>query len=238
MSGRQLVTGLNRIFRKLFGVETCLACGHEITHSHSFCRSCSKRLRRVPNPCQYCGQVNVIDGCVCPACLLNPPRWQKMIAPLQYRGLLRDYLIQLKYSEATYLANSICMHSIEYFRGSETTPEVLLPVPLHPRRLIERGYNQAGEIARVWSRELNIPLDLHALRRLRHTPSQSGLSANQRVSNTLKAFSYTPTLEYRHVAIVDDIVTTGSTVNEITKLLHRQGVEYVEVWALARAYRD
>jgi len=238
MSGRQLVTGLNRIIRKFFGVETCLACGHEITCSHSFCRSCSKRLRPVPNPCQYCGQVNVSDGYVCPACLLNPPRWQKMIAPLQYRGLLRDYLIQLKYGEALHLANSICMHSIGHFYNGETMPEVLLPVPLHRHRLIERGYNQADEIAGVWSRELKIPLDRHALLRLRHTPSQSGLSANQREKNTLKAFSYNPTVEYRHVAIVDDIVTTGSTVNEITKTLHRQGVEFVEVWALARVCRD
>jgi len=238
MSGRQLLTGLNRLFGKIFAVEVCLACGHQIWQSHSFCNACSKRLQPVPTPCQHCAQVNPCDGPVCPACLLNPPRWQKMIAPLQYEGLVRDCLIQLKYAEASYLANSICMHSIEPFRDSQPRPEVLLPVPLHPRRLVERGYNQAAEIARIWSREFGIPVDHQALRRRRHTPSQSGLDANQREQNTRQAFAYTPSLSYRHVAIVDDIVTTGSTVNEITKVLHRQGVEFVEVWALARVYRD
>jgi ComF family protein len=238
MSERQLLTGLKRLFGKIFAVEVCLACGHEIGQSHSFCNACSQRLEAVPTPCQYCAQINVCDGPVCPACLLNPPRWQKMIAPLKYQGLVRDYLIQLKYAEALYLANSICMHSIEHFRQGQPKPEVLLPVPLHPRRLIDRGYNQAAEIARIWSREFGIPVDRHALLRRRHTPSQSGLSANQREQNTRQAFSYTPTVAYRHVAIVDDIVTTGSTVNEITKVLHRQGVEFVEVWALARVYRD
>ena len=238
MSGRRLLTGLTRLIGNLFAIEACLACGHTISQSHSFCCACSKRLKRVPNPCLYCGQPGVTADSICPACLLNPPRWQKMVAPLQYRGMVRDYLIQLKFSAALHLANSICMHSIEHFRNDEAKPEVLLPVPLHRRRLIERGYNQAHEIAKIWSRELGIPIDQHALKRLRNTPSQSGLSATQRGQNTCNAFSYSPTRDYRHVAIVDDIVTTGSTVAEITRELHRSGVEFVEVWALARVYRD
>jgi ComF family protein len=112
-----------------------------------------------------------------------------------------------------------------------------LPVPLHRERLLERGYNQADEIARIWSRELAIPVDRKALIRTRATPSQSGLSARQRELNVRRAFAYQPKHEYRHVALVDDIVTTGSTVSEIARALHRAGVDYVEVWALARVYR-
>ena len=114
---------------------------------------------------------------------------------------------------------------------------MLLPVPLHRTRLLERGYNQACEIATVWSAALGIPVDRRALTRPRSTQSQSGLSAAQREQNVRQAFAYVPKHEYRHVALVDDIVTTGSTVTEITKLLHRNGVEFVEVWALARVYR-
>jgi ComF family protein len=110
-------------------------------------------------------------------------------------------------------------------------------VPLHRKRLLERGYNQAAEIAQVLSAELDIPVDRRALTRQRDTPVQSGLSAGQRVDNVRQAFNYSPRRDYRHVAVVDDIVTTGSTVTEITGLLHREGVEFVEVWALARAYR-
>ena len=114
---------------------------------------------------------------------------------------------------------------------------MLLPVPLHPSRLRERGYNQAREIARIWSRDFDIPIDQRALRRVRATPLQSGLSATQRADNVRQAFDYSAKRDYRHVAVVDDIVTTGSTVTEITRLLHRGGVEFVEIWALARAYR-
>jgi ComF family protein len=191
----------------------------------------------VPNPCQYCGQPNPVGGLVCPACLLNPPRWQKIIAPLQYRGLVRDYLIQLKFSEALYLARSLGQECIDPFRQSLPKPEVLLPVPLHRTRLFERGYNQAYEIATVLSGALGIPIDRHALTRTRPTSSQSGLSSPQREHNIRNAFAYTPHQEYSHVALIDDIVTTGSTVTEITSVLHSGGVEYVEVWALARVYR-
>ena len=98
-------------------------------------------------------------------------------------------------------------------------------------------FNQADEIAKCWAAALDIKIDRNALRRTRHTLSQSGLSAAQRERNLHSAFSYSSKKRYRHVAIVDDIVTTGSTVQEISKLLHRAGIEYVEVWALARTYQ-
>jgi ComF family protein len=169
--------------------------------------------------------------------LLNPPRWQKMIAPLQYRGLARDYLIQLKFAQALHLAKTLTLHNLDSFRQSLPKPEVLIPVPLYRDRLLERGYNQALEVAAVCSRALGIPVDRHSLIRLRATESQSGLNARQRRLNMRRAFAYTTTRQYRHVAVVDDIVTTGSTAGEITRELHKAGVEYVEIWALARAYR-
>ena len=237
MSGRTLQRGIARALNYLFAPGLCLACGCDLGDASSLCTSCCGQLQRVPNPCQYCGQPNPVEGLVCPACLLNPPRWQKIIAPLQYRGLVRDYLIQLKFSEALYLAKSLGQQCIDQFRQSSPQPEVLLPVPLHRARLLERGYNQAYEIATVCSGALGIPVDRHALTRTRATPSQSGLSSPQRERNIRKAFAYAPKHDYRHVALIDDIVTTGSTVTEITKVLHRGGVEYVEVWALARVYR-
>jgi ComF family protein len=237
MSGRTLRRQIADFINYLFAPGLCLACGCELDNSDSLCDCCGERLERVPNPCRYCGQPNPIPGQVCPACLLNPPRWQRLVAPLQYRGLTRDYLRQLKYDEARHLAKTLCRQCLEPFRQAASRPEVLLPVPLHRERLFERGYNQAQEIAGVWSREFGIPIERKALRRTRATPSQSGLSANQRRQNMHRAFAFRSRREYRHVAIVDDIVTTGSTVTEITKALHRAGVEYVEVWALARVYR-
>jgi len=237
MSGKRLYRAITRFFENLLAPGLCQACGCALDGVGSFCGGCRARLTRVPAPCQACGQPNPVDGLICPRCLLNPPHWQKLVAPFQYRGLVRQYLIELKYAEALHLGKSLCQVSFDAFRRDGPGPEVLLPVPLHRERLFERGYNQAREIARNWSQELDIPIDHGALSRLRSTPSQSGLSAAQRAGNVRGAFAYHPRREYRHVAIVDDIVTTGSTVTEITRLLHRSGVEYVEVWALARAYR-
>jgi len=237
MSGRQLRRAFARTFEWLLAPGLCLACGSEIETSESLCPSCAARLEPVPNPCLHCAEPNPAAGTVCPACLLNPPRWQSMTAPLQYRGLTRRFLHRLKYDDALYLARTLSRPCIDAFAARQPRPEVIMPVPLHDTRLIERGYNQALELAQLWSRRLEIPLERRALARVRQTSSQSGLSAAQRESNLRGAFGYAPRREYRHVALADDIVTTGSTANEICKMLHRAGVEYVEVWALARAYR-
>jgi ComF family protein len=237
MSGRQLLRGITRCLEYLLAPGVCLGCGCDPGDGSSLCASCRERFEAVPNPCCHCGQPNPLDGLVCPACRLNPPPWQKMIAPLHYRGITRDYLLRLKHTEAVYLAECLCRLALEPLRQNWPRPQVLLPVPLHRERLLERGYNQAREIARIWSADLDIPIDRKALTRLRATALQSGLSARQRKSNLRQAFAYAPRRRYRHVAVVDDIVTTGSTVAEITRVLHQAGVEYVEVWALARAYR-
>ena len=237
MSLRLLTRGFGRVIDRLLACEVCLACGAGIDGSAALCEVCARQLRRVPHPCRHCGQPNPAAGNVCPACLRNPPRWQRLVAPLQYRGLARDYLLQLKFSEALHLAPLLCQQCEEPLASGLPRPEVLLPVPLHRERFLRRGFNQAVEIAAVWSRMLDIPLDRRALHRVRTTSSQSGLNAKERARNVRRAFEFRARRAYRHVAIVDDIVTTGSTADEITRVLHRAGVEHVEIWALARAYR-
>lgn len=237
MSGRQLLRGITRCLEYLLAPGVCLACGCDPGNADSLCASCRERIARIHNPCRHCAQPNPIEGLICAACRLNPPPWQKMIAPLQYRGITREYLLRLKNSEAIYLAQCLCQQALPYLRQSRPRPQALLPVPLHRARLLERGHNQAREIARIWSRELDIPVDHRSLARVRATPPQSGLGASRRIENLRQAFEYRPCRGYRHVAVVDDIVTTGSTVSEITRLLHRDGVEHVEIWALARACR-
>jgi ComF family protein len=214
----------------------CPGCQHQLNTSQTFCPRCLERLARVANACQLCGLENQGNGEICAACLYDPPRWQNLIAPLQYRSLARELLLQLKFGESLYHANNLASTVIKSFVTTRP-PEVLLPVPLHHNRFIDRGFNQALEIARILSTQLDIPLDTHMLLRIRDTEAQAGLTANQREKNILKAFSCANTATYRHVAVVDDIVTTGSTANEITKTLHRSGIETVEIWGLARVVK-
>lgn len=238
MTTTQLRQACRQLLYNLLAPGACHACGTATAGPAALCDDCSSRLKRVPTPCAACGEPDPTASSICARCRLNPPRWQNLVAPFQYRGLVRRYLLQLKFNDALYLSRTLCEQALPAFATTTVKPEVLIPVPLHRTRLLERGYNQAEEIARVWSSLLGIPLDRRALSRQKATLSQSGLSAAKRRDNLRNAFAYRPRQNYRHVAVIDDIITTGATVDEITRLLHRRGVEYVEVWALARVYRD
>ncbi len=117
----------------------------------------------------------------------------------------------------------------------EDQPDIIIPVPLHPSRYRERGYNQSLEIARTVSKRLELPLDYRHCIRTHATHSQTELTALQRRSNMRKAFAILKPIPYEHVAILDDVVTTGATVNELAKVLRKSGVKRIDVWACARA---
>ena len=233
MSVRTLVAS---ILGQTIDPALCPGCQHSLKPPQTFCSRCLQRLIKVANACRLCGLENKSAGEICAVCLYDPPRWQRLIAPLQYNELARELLLQLKFGESLYHANSLVSTLIESF-SSNNQPEVLLPVPLHHNRFINRGFNQALEIACILSSNLKIPLDSRSLLRIRDTQAQAGLTANQREKNILKAFACKNDAAYRHVAVVDDIVTTGSTANEITKTLQRAGIEVVEIWGLARAVK-
>jgi len=216
----------------------CLTCKTGIRSLHYFCDSCLQRLRHVSQPCSLCGKPQSLPADICAKCLYDPPYWDSMITPLIYRGLCRDLLIQFKYQHQIYMARCLTHVIRECFISPVSPPEVILPVPLHANRLIERGFNQAEEIARLLSGYSHIPVDLHALKRVRSTPPQSGLSASHRARNLIKAFEYEPRQSYRHIALVDDIVTTGSTIHEISKTVKRRGVSRIDIWGIARAIND
>lgn len=117
-----------------------------------------------------------------------------------------------------------------------TFPQAIIPVPLHHIRQWQRGYNQADLLAKAICRWLEIPCLSHIVRRVKHTPTQRGLTATARRRNLKNAFNVaalTP-FPYQRVALVDDVITTGSTLNEIATLLRQLGVQEIQVWGLAR----
>lgn len=235
MSGRLFYLNIRQKLSHFLNPALCLTCGIPVKPEEFICPHCVGSFEPVPNPCSCCGLPNKAEGPVCPTCLHQPPRWQTMIAPLIYIGSTKKIIRDLKFNEQIHNANALLTHIPAFYANHPV--EALIPVPLHKSRLLERGYNQAQEIARILSRQLGIPLDLSSLKRTRATESQSGLSLSKRQVNILKAFEFTPAQQYKSVAIVDDIVTTGSTVSEISKILKRSGVKHVEVWSLARALK-
>jgi ComF family protein len=113
-------------------------------------------------------------------------------------------------------------------------PDVIMPVPLHPSRLRERGFNQALELAKPIGREFDIPIDTKSCKRIKATATQSTLDKKIRIKNMRGAFEIVQPLDCKHLVLIDDVVTTGTTVNELAKILKANGVQRVDVWALAR----
>lgn len=113
-------------------------------------------------------------------------------------------------------------------------PDVLIPVPLHRHRLSQRGFNQAHEIAVRLARHFHLPFNARCVQKIHHRQPQTALAASRRLSNARDAYRLRCELFARHAVIVDDVMTTGATVNEIARLLHAAGVSTVEVWVVAR----
>jgi ComF family protein len=166
------------------------------------------------------------------------------VAPFRYRYPLDVLIRELKYHDRLACVRFLGGALADEVRARRSDlPERLLPVPLHWRRCIARGFNQSLEIARVVGARLNIPVDRGIVRRVRATPAQAGLPAAERRRNLRNAFLVAKVPPCKRVAIVDDVVTTGATAREISRALRRAGIEDVQIWAVARAgddfrYRD
>lgn len=233
-----MVYNWTNYIQRLLYPPTCLLCGRSGAEGRDLCPECRSELPHNLNPCRCCALPLPVDapaGALCGKCQQRPPPFVRCLAPFTYRSPLPELINGLKFhGRLSYsrLLTELLLPAIT--AAIHQPPELIIPVPLHPTRLRERGYNQALELARPLSLHLGIPLELHHCRRTRATPPQSGLEQKQRRRNIRGAFEISPEIQARHVALLDDVVTTGSTAAELTRQLHRRGVGRVEVWALAR----
>ncbi len=142
---------------------------------------------------------------------------------------------RLKYSGQILLAPLLASLLADHLDNSDP-PEAIIPVPLHWWRQWRRGFNQAEEIGKELGQLTGLPCDSNLLRRFKATPQQTALSAGQRRRNLRGAFRIRPH-QYNHVALLDDVVTTGATAGQLSRLLHESGVTKVEVWAICRTLK-
>ncbi len=174
-------------------------------------------------------------GSVCGACQRRPPPFARALAALRYETPIPTLVGAAKFRGRLNHARLLGQLLADAARALPAPwPQVLVPVPLHPTRLVGRGYNQSLEIARVVGRALDLPVDGTCCRRVLATPPQAGLDEPARRRNIRGAFAALAPLPWQQVAILDDVVTTGSTVSELTRVLRRAGARRVEVWAVAR----
>lgn len=212
----------------------CILCATAVGSPLEVCDGCLADLPTVVTSCPRCNAVQSTE-LTCGRCLRKPPPYQRCVAPFYYVYPADRLLKALKFGQRLGLAPLLGrLMAAELKRRRSDLPNCIIPVPLHRRRLIERGYNQALELARAVSQQLRVPLESAACERIRHTIPQASLAARDRYRNLQGAFKVTGLLNYAHVAILDDVVTTGHTVVELSQELLKAGVERVDVWSFAQ----
>ena len=211
--------------------------------AYDLCVECEAEIPVVPDPCRRCGlprndEEGEEDGCARCRALGLP--YSRCVAPWAYEFPVTQLVQALKYEGA--LANArvfgtrMVVQALREQRDPWPRAALVVPMPLHPSRLVERGFNQSHEIARVVSRLLDLRLAGKGLRRIRSTAPQVGLTRQQRAGNLSGAFAADPTIVAgQHVVLIDDVVTTGSTAIEAASTLRAAGAESIAVWAVARA---
>lgn len=212
----------------------CLLCGAPGADGLDLCRDCAAELPRNGSCCQRCALPLPQLVALCGQCQRHPPPWQRAWVPFRYAWPLDRLEAGFKFA-GDLAAGRVLASLWQREPGPGERPELLLPVPLHAGRLRTRGYNQALELARPLARALGVPLAGAALQRTRATLAQTELGALARRRNLRGAFVATERTWPAHVALLDDVMTTGATLREACRALQRAGVRRVDVWALARA---
>ena len=213
----------------------CLVCTEPGADGIDLCAACREALPWNRCACARCGLPLALAAPACPACLRRPPPFAATAAVFRY-GFPLDRLVPRFKFHGDLAAGALLAGLLAPTLAAAPRPQALVPVPLHRRRLRERGYDQALELARPLARALDVPLLADALRRTRATAAQSTLRAGARRRNVRGAFGVSASARWpAHVALVDDVMTTGATLRECARVLRAAGVARVDVWVAARA---
>jgi len=206
-------------------------CG--IASAADLCPACLSSLPRLTSPhCRICALPAGASE-VCGACLAHPPAFDGTVAALSYAFPVDALIHSLKYRGNLAMA-SVLAQLFNTLAGATPLPDFIVPMPLHPIRLRERGFNQAMEIGQSVSRHFGAALLPTACKRIKDTPSQAGLPWKEREKNIRNAFVCEANLTGRRIAILDDVLTTGATLNELAKVIRRCGASEVTGWIIAR----
>jgi ComF family protein len=229
--------GLKRLTGEILGAllpASCLLCGAD-SDKNLLCAPCAGDLPELPTArCPLCAELTT-HGERCGACLREPPHFDATLALFQYDFPADRLVHALKYGHQLAVANWSGQQLAELLRNANF--EAILPLPLHPDRLRERGFNQSAEIAKVLGNCLNFPVDRGSLLRTRATPPQAALAHKDRYKNVRGAFECRTDFSGKHVVLVDDVMTTGATVNECSRVLKLHGAASVTVAVIARALK-
>ncbi|MGY4533647.1 ComF family protein [Pseudomonas sp. TE3786] len=220
--------------------QSCLLCDQPTANPRPICRPCEAELPWLEAHCRICALPLPVEGQICGECQITPPHFDQVQAPWHY-GFPIDTLITRfkhhgKWPLGRLLGELLSHHLQNAFAQGLARHELLLPVPLGKQRLRQRGFNQAGMLADWLGSPLQLAVNPRLLYRERETSAQQDLDAAARQRNLRRAFALRdPNLVAgRHLALVDDVLTTGATANSLARLLKKAGARRVDIYCLAR----
>lgn len=221
--------------RKMLCPNVCLLCDKPT--DGALCANCAAELPYLDKTCTRCAlpldeQDN--DSLTCGECLADPPAFDRILAPFRYAEPIDQMIGRFKYQHSLPTGRVLGEYLAQHVAAHTPSVDLLLPVPLHTSRLRQRGFNQSAELAHWLNRHSKIPWRADVLARQQPGEDQRGASRKQRQKQVRQVFAIKATHIPKRIALVDDVVTTGATARTIAKLLRKSGVEYIEVWAVAR----
>lgn len=228
---------MNSFFRQLYSnllPIPCRLCG-EHSQQHVLCPACIADLPFLGNACPRCAMPTP-QSQLCGQCISSPLEQDISFSLFSYSEPIDRLIADFKYHDKLYLSALFASLMADKLL-KKTLPQCLVPIPLHPKRLRQRGYNQSLELAKSLSKHLSIPVTNNLLSRSKNTVPQASLPFKQRKNNIKQAFKLTNSNIPSHIAIIDDVLTTGHTANAAVMLLRKAGVETIEVWTIARTIR-
>ncbi|AHX15429.1 competence protein ComF [Dyella jiangningensis] len=213
----------------------CLLCGGAGADGIDLCRDCAAELPRNRHCCERCALPLAESAALCGQCQRRPPPWDAAWVPFRYAWPLDRLETRFKFGADLAAGRVLSTLWLRETPWAER-PELIVPVPLHRHRLRVRGHNQALELARPLAEAMRLPTSVAWLLRERGTAAQTELGALARRRNVRRAFVTKADVAWPgHVVLLDDVMTTGATLAECSRVLRRAGVKRIDVWALARA---
>lgn len=217
---------------------SCCLCDQPTGRHLDLCEPCQSTLPWLKNPCPRCAFPKPQAESICADCEKRTPLQQQTVSLFNYdfplNRLLADFKYQHRFEYGQLFAELFALHISETF-SAEALPQALIPIPLHPQKQQIRGYNQAMLLAKKIGKRLKIPVIANALIKIKQTESQANSTAAQREKNLQQAFEVKNTIFLpSHIALVDDIYTTGATVRAAIEALQLTTVSRVDVWTIGR----
>ncbi len=232
----QLARPIFQALKDLSFTGRCILCSDIGQPGLDICAGCEESLPRLEHYCLHCSlPLSGPDQTLCGQCQLIPPPFQRTVAAYLYHYPVAELISGFKYNRQLSYGKVLCLADLDRFVSANTDnkPDIITPIPLHWRRQLKRGFNQSEHIATYLAKGMGIPMQ-PLLKRSQFTQPQQQLDARQRRQNLHGAFEATRDLDGQCIAVVDDVMTTGATAAEVSKVLLEAGAAEVHIWVLAR----